>query len=111
LVPHNDYLAWQRCRFDNHFVSWKEVDEGWIRFDPHSGTTHLLSPLARFVIELIERSPIVFSSSDIVEKVLLVEPDADPADSLVEVESILQILSEAKLIETYRLDRQRPDSY
>lgn len=70
----------------------------------------MLSPLARFVIELIDKTPPALSSTTIVDEVLAVEPDADPADCLVEVESTLRVLSEAKLIETYRLDRQRPDT-
>jgi len=81
-------------------VAWKEVDEGWIRYDLCSGTTHLISPLARFVIEAIYESYVPLASCTIAEKVLDTEQDADPVDCQVEVESVLQILLEAQLIES-----------
>lgn len=99
-----------RYRSESDVVLWKEVDEGWVRFDSISGGTHLLSPLARVVIELIEESATDICSSDIVAKVLVLEPDADPADILVEVDATLRILCMTQLIENYCLDRQRPDS-
>lgn len=84
-------------------ILWKEVDEGWIRFDTFSGTTLLLSPLARFVLSAIDESAEALSSAQIVELVLAEEGDADPADCFVEVELTLQILSGAELIEPCRL--------
>lgn len=85
------------------------MEEGWLRFDSYSGDTHLISPLARFVLELIEESSSAISAPVILNRVLLVESDADPTDCFVEVEATLQLLSEAKLIEK-RLDCQRPES-
>lgn len=99
-----------RCRSGKDIVIWKEVEEGWIRFDSYSGATHLLSPLARFVFELFERNSGALCSLAIATEVLAIEPDANIADCLVEVELTLQVLSEAKLIEISCLDRQRPDT-
>ena len=110
MATRNYCASGPKHRSVEDIVIWKEVEEGWIRFDSYSGSTHLLSPLACFVIQLIEESPVAYSLSDIVDKVLGAEPDANPADCLVEVQSTLRVLSDAKLIETYRLDRQRPDS-
>ena len=81
-------------------VAWKEVDEGWVRYDLRSGCTHLISPLARFVIEAIYESSVPMSSCTIAEKVLDTDQDADPVDCQVEVEAVLQILLEAQLIES-----------
>ncbi len=80
-------------------VFWKEVDEGWIRYDQRSGSTQLLTPLARFVIDLIDQSSSAVSSSDIVNEVLRVEPDAKLGDRQVEVESVLRVLSDVQLIQ------------
>lgn len=87
-------------------VSWKEVDEGWVRYDQIPGSTHLLSPLARYIIDLIEASPQALTLNAIAEQVLITDPEADSADYLVEVESTLRILCEAQLIEPCQLDRQ-----
>lgn len=91
-----------RSKVASEVVLWKEVEEGWVRYDQFSGSTHLISPLARFVIELIEESIVPLSSSHIVESVLSVEQDVDPVDCLVEVESVLRVLSEAQLVEPIR---------
>jgi hypothetical protein len=95
-------LATARSRADAEIL-WKEVDEGWIRFDAFSGMTLLLSPLARFALAAIDGNPQPLSPTQIVELVLAEERDADPAACFVEVESTLQILSGAELIEPCRL--------
>lgn len=81
-------------------VFWKEVEEGWIRYDAHTGSTYLLAPLARFAIDLIDKSSTPLSSSEIVREVLRAEQDAKPGECHVEVEAVLRILSEAQLIQT-----------
>lgn len=78
---------------------WKDVDEGWIRYDPRSGSTHLLTPLARHLVEAIDSSVTPVSMSDLVDGVLCLEPDAAPDQCAVEVEATLDILSEAQLIQ------------
>lgn len=83
-------------------VAWKEVDEGWIRYDQQSGNTQLLSRLARFIIDSIDENPEPFSPEAIVDMVLDAEPEANPADCHVEVDSALRILSEAQLIEPFQ---------
>lgn len=80
-------------------VLWKDVDEGWIRYDQHSGTTQLFTPLTRFVTDLIDKSSRPLSPAEIVEEVLRTEPDAEPADCRVEVEAVLRILSDVQLIQ------------
>lgn len=101
VEPVSSLLLYTRSakRIGAEEVVWKEVEEGWVRFDQDSGSTHLLSPLARFVIELINGSSEQISSSAIVERVLAVEQEADPVDCLIEVDAVLKILSEAQLIE------------
>jgi hypothetical protein len=81
-------------------ILWKDVHEGWIRYDPRSGTTQLLAPLARFVVEAIDASSQPLSVSDIADQVLEVELDADREQCIVEVGEVLGILFEAQLIQT-----------
>lgn len=75
------------------------MDEGWVRYDPRSGSTHLLTPLARHLVDVIASSTAPVSSNDLVEGVLVLEPDAEPDQCAVEVEATLDILSEAQLIQ------------
>lgn len=84
---------------DRGTIFWKDVDEGWIRYDQCSGHTHLLTPLARFIVDSIDTSSTPLSAFDIAEKVLNEEPDADSGQCIVEVEAALSILSEAQLIQ------------
>lgn len=93
------YIAISENVSDRGAVSWKDVDEGWIRYDRRSGATHLLTPLARFIIDSIDISPIPLSAIDIADRVIHQEPDADRSQCIVEVESALGILSEAQLIQ------------
>lgn len=94
------YIAPSKSKRVPGAVFWKEVEEGWIRYDQHSGSTQLLTPLARFVIDFVGKSSAPLSSSDIVGEVLRAEPDAEPGDCHVEVEAVLRILSDAQLIQT-----------
>ena len=80
-------------------VVWKDVDEGWIRYDQFSGSTHLLTPLARFIVDSIDASPAPLSAFDIAEDILCREPEVERDQCVVEVESALGILSEAQLIQ------------
>lgn len=84
---------------DRCTIFWKDVDEGWIRYDQRSGATHLLTPLARFIVDSIDMSPLPLSAIDIADLVLHQEPDADKDQCVVEVESALGILAEAQLIQ------------
>jgi hypothetical protein len=79
-------------------VFWKEVEEGWVRYDQSTGSTQLVSSLARFVIDLIDDSPTPLSFQDIADQVLRAEPDAEQGDCRVEVKAVLRILSDAQLI-------------
>lgn len=87
-----------RGKGDHETVFWKEVEEGWIRYDQGTGSTQLVSSLARFVIDVIDESPLPLSLQDIVHEVLRVEPEAAQDDCHVEVEAVLRILSEAHFI-------------
>lgn len=81
-------------------IFWKEVEEGWIRYDQPAGSTQLITPLARFVIDLIDESRSPLALPDIVEAVQCAEPDATSADCHIEVEAVLRILSDVQLIRT-----------
>lgn len=93
------YITTSRNKGLSDTVLWKEVEEGWIRYDQQSGSTQLFNPLARFVIDLIDRSLSPLSASAITIAVVRVEPDADPGDCQLEVEAVLRVLSEAQLIQ------------
>lgn len=90
--------ASSRDRQASDTVLWKDVEEGWIRYDQQAGSTQLLTPLARFVIDLIDTNSHPRSPAEIVEEILRSEPGADPDDCRVEVEAVLRILSEVQLI-------------
>ena len=85
---------------DRGSVFWKDVDEGWIRYDQRSGHTHLLTPLARFIVDSIDASLTPLSTFDIAERVLSEEPGANREQCIVEVDAALGILSEAQLIQS-----------
>lgn len=93
------YISISENASDRGAVFWKDVDEGWIRYDQRSGATHLLTPLARFIVDSIDTSPISLSVDDIADMVIHQEPGADRSQCIVEVESALGILSEAQLIQ------------
>lgn len=97
---HSCYFTLPRNSTDSSRILWKDVDEGWIRYDPRSGITQLLAPLARFVVDTIGASSKPLSVSDIANRVLELEPDADRDQCVVEVGEVLGILSEAQLIQT-----------
>ncbi len=80
-------------------VAWKEVDEGWIRYEPVSGNTQLITPLARFVMDLLDANTQPISYIDIVDAVLRAESDANREDCEFEVNAVLKILSEHQLIQ------------
>ena len=60
-------------------VLWKEVDEGWVRFDPSAGQTLLLAPITRFVLDRLAVPGRSLSDDDLVREVQQEEPEA-PAD-------------------------------
>jgi hypothetical protein len=93
-------LLYSTARSDrNHeTVFWKEVEEGWIRYEQSTGSTQLLSSLARFIIDLADESPRPISVQDIADAVLYAEPDTEQDDCRIEVEAVLRILSDAQLI-------------
>ena len=97
---HSCYFTPPRDNADSSRVLWKDVDEGWIRYDPRSGSTQLLAPLARFIVDTIGASSVPLSVSDIANRVLELEPDADRDQCVVEVGETLGILSEVQLIQT-----------
>lgn len=93
------YFAIQRNMANSGSIVWKEVDEGWIRYDSNSGSTQLITPLARFVIDLLDASKRMHSLADIVDAVLDAEPDANRNECEIEVDTVLKILSEHQLIQ------------
>ena len=50
-------------------VLWKEVDEGWVRFDPSAGQTLLLAPITRFVLDRLAVPGRSLSDDDLVREV------------------------------------------
>ena len=79
-------------------VCWKEVDEGWVRYDPAAGQTFLLAPITRFVLDQLALPGRHSSFSDLLSAVLQEEPDADPDECRQLVESAITALIEARLI-------------
>ncbi len=80
-------------------VLWKEVDEGWVRFDPAAGQTLLLAPISRFVLDQLSFSGRSLSVDDLVASVLRAEPDAQPDDCHLAVTAALAALAAARLIQ------------
>ena len=70
-----------------------------MRYDQCSGNTQLLSPLTRFIVDLISLSSTPLSPSEMVSEVLRAEHDADPGECLIKVDAVLKVLVEAQLIQ------------
>lgn len=81
-------------------VRWKEVDEGWVRYDPSAGQTLLLAPVTRFVLDQLVASDQPLATADLAAAVLREEPDADPADCHTLVAIAVDALLDARLIQT-----------
>lgn len=83
-------------------ILWKEVDEGWIRFDPTAGQTLLLAPISRFVLDQLSHPNSSLSIDDFVAAVLHAEPDAPPDDCRLAVIAAIDALAAARLIQQIR---------
>lgn len=79
-------------------ILWKEVDEGWIRFDPLAGTTLLLAPVARFLLDRLSVSRDSLSLEELTQTVLSEESDAPPELCHSLVAQAVNALVEAQLI-------------
>lgn len=80
-------------------VLWKEVDEGWVRFDPAAGQTLLLTPIARFVLDTLSAAAPGLSVAELAAAALHEEPEADPADARQLICTALEALTAARLIQ------------
>ena len=80
-------------------ILWKEVDEGWVRFDPAAGQTLLLTPIARFVLDTLSAAAPGLSVAELAAAALHEEPEADPADARQLVCTALEALTAARLIQ------------
>jgi len=87
-------------------VLWREVDEGWIRFDPAIGETLLLAPLTRFVLDQVAGHQAELSADDLITAVMKEEPEASPLDCRRLVEASLNALLGAGLILAANLESQ-----
>jgi len=83
-------------------ILWKEVDEGWVRFDPTAGQTLLLAPISRFVLDQLSHPGSTLSIDDFVAAVLHAEPDAPPDDCRLAVTAAVDALAAARLIQQIR---------
>lgn len=79
------------------------MDEGWIRFDPAAGTTLLLSPVARFVLDRLDTRD--QDEAALMDAIRAEEPDASPEDCHAAVSAALAALLGAQLIRARSLDR------
>lgn len=73
------------------------MDEGWIRFDPLSGTTQLLAPITRFVLEHIADG--VDQREALVAAVIRAEPEAPATECGDAITAALDALIQAQLIQ------------
>lgn len=80
-------------------ILWKEVDEGWVRFDPAAGQTLLLTPIARFVLDTLSAAAPGLSVAELAAAALHEEPEADPADARQLICTALEALTAARLIQ------------
>lgn len=85
-------------------ILWKEVDEGWVRFDPTAGQTLLLTPIARFVLDALGTAGPGLSVAELTAAALHEEPDADPAQARELVCTALEALTAARLIQPAPLE-------
>lgn len=99
-MPPNDhhYRASDALFYGLAEVCWKEVDEGWVRYDPAAGQTFLLAPITRFVLDQLALPGRHLSFDELLACVLQEEPDADPDDCRQLVESAIEALIGARLI-------------
>lgn len=84
---------------ETDLVLWKRVDEGWIRFSRSSGSTQLLSPLAKFILDMTDRASHPVSDREVITELLRLEPHAQPEECGAEVAATLAALAEAQLIQ------------
>ena len=96
-APATRYRARQAITGGPDRILWKEVDEGWVRFDPAAGQTLLLTPIARFVLD--ELAGAERSVAELTAAALHEEPDADPAQAREGVCAALDALTAARLIQ------------
>lgn len=76
---------------------WKEVDEGWLRYDSVSGETLLLTDFASCVLKISEANRV--SSFDSLFSLLSREfPELQPAELDSALRSAMASLSEADLL-------------
>ena len=85
-------------------ILWKEVDEGWVRFDPVAGQTLLLTPIARFVLDELVASGRAQDIDALIAAVLREEPEATAAEAHVLVGAALEALPAARLIQPAPLE-------
>lgn len=79
-------------------VLWKEVDEGWVRYDPSAGETFLLAPISRFVLEQIGASRQPVAVEALIAAVQQEEPEASSEECRLAVSAALDALLTVRLI-------------
>lgn len=87
-------------------ILWKSVDEGWICFEPSSGTTLLLAPAARFVLDLLAAAGVPLDETEMAAALHREEPEASLQDCRDTVTEILAALLSVQLIRAQPLDRR-----
>ncbi|MBS0368922.1 MAG: hypothetical protein JSS57_06965 [Proteobacteria bacterium] len=80
-------------------VLWKDVDEGWVRYDPQAGATLLLAPVTRFVLDQLSVPGRQRSEDELIHAICQEEPDAAPEDCRQLVVAALDALIGARLIQ------------
>ncbi len=98
-APATRYRARQAITGGPDRILWKEVDEGWVRFDPAAGQTLLLTPIARFVLDTLSAAAPGLSVAELAAAALHEEPEADPADARQLICTALEALTAARLIQ------------
>jgi len=71
---------------------WKEVDEGWLRFDQATGETLLISDLARCILLILEEHPNV-PFPELVLATRSQFPELEPAECEAEIRLVLDAFS------------------
>ena len=79
-------------------VLWKEVDEGWVRYDPSASETLLFAPITRFVLDLLTVPGVGLSEEDMMRAIRQEEPEASPEDCQRLVAVAIEALLDARLI-------------
>jgi hypothetical protein len=82
-------------------ILWKSVDEGWMSFDIASGSTQLMSELAKFIVEILSERGLA-SEAELLSAAQLEDPESASPDDRAAVVAAIDSLVQAELLMVVR---------